>query len=291
MSAVNGVSSSVHPGSLISPSPALVLDDACITERDFSKCAMGKVKDFNSIPNLQTILVDEGFEDVNLFYLGGKWVMFEFDKVDTKRVVWVDIEGIPLHALSRDTFTRIGNKWGETLNIEDTIDSSFGRKRLCISTKHPVSILESFKIIAKGKVFMVRTKELFTWNPIFLPSKEKAYSSDDESAHCENSKEEQSHVSEEEEGEFNTSDVEGVSKMIFGENSTSSKKHNKEVNEQHFEDPVELYELLNKRRPRGDTKFISLRCLTPWIPHQRSFVEFCGQSELKMGGLSWGLEE
>ncbi|GKB92403.1 RNA-directed DNA polymerase, eukaryota [Tanacetum coccineum] len=50
VSAVNGVSSSVHPGSLISPSPALVLDDACITERDFSKCAMGKVKDFNSIP-------------------------------------------------------------------------------------------------------------------------------------------------------------------------------------------------------------------------------------------------
>ncbi|GJY91551.1 RNA-directed DNA polymerase, eukaryota [Tanacetum coccineum] len=59
VSAVNGVSSSVHPGSLISPSPALVLDDACITERDFSKCAMGKVKDFNSISNLQTILVDE----------------------------------------------------------------------------------------------------------------------------------------------------------------------------------------------------------------------------------------
>ncbi|GJY91550.1 RNA-directed DNA polymerase, eukaryota [Tanacetum coccineum] len=76
------------------------------------------------------------------------------DFVSNERVVWVDIEGIPLHAWSRDTFTRIGNKWGETLNIEDTIDSSFGRKRLCISTKHPVSILESFKIIAKGKVFM-----------------------------------------------------------------------------------------------------------------------------------------
>ncbi|GJR88928.1 RNA-directed DNA polymerase, eukaryota [Tanacetum coccineum] len=275
VSAVNGVSSSVHPGSLISPLPALVLDDVCITQRDFSKCAMGKVKDFNSIPNLQTILVDEGFEDVNLFYLGGKWVMFEFDMVDTKvnmmkhvgvnswfqviqdviqdfvsdeRVVWVDIEGIPLHAWSRDTFTRIRNKWGEALNIEDTIDSSFGRKRLCISTKHHVSILESFKIIAKGKVFMVRAKELFTWNPIFLPSKEKAYSSDDESARGENSKEEQSHVSEEEEGEFNTSDVEGVAETIFGDNSASSKKHNEEVNEQHSEDPFELYELLKQKK-------------------------------------------
>ena len=48
------------------------------------------------------------------------------------------------------------------LNIEDAYDSSFGRKRVCIITKHPVSLLESFKIIAKGKVFMVRAKELFT---------------------------------------------------------------------------------------------------------------------------------
>ncbi|GKA89186.1 hypothetical protein Tco_0810998, partial [Tanacetum coccineum] len=53
-----------------------------------------------------------------------------------------------------ETFIRIGKKWGETLDLEDNVDSSFGRKRLCIKTKHAVSILESFKIIVKGKVFM-----------------------------------------------------------------------------------------------------------------------------------------
>nr|GEZ62096.1 UvrD-like helicase, ATP-binding domain, P-loop containing nucleoside triphosphate hydrolase [Tanacetum cinerariifolium] len=112
-------------------------DDDCITERDFSKCAMGKVKDFNSILILRVILGEEGFKYVNVFYLGGKWVMFEFEMGETKvnmmkhirvnswfqviqdviqdfisdeHVVWVDIEGIPLHAWSRETFTKIGKK-------------------------------------------------------------------------------------------------------------------------------------------------------------------------------------
>ncbi|GJV53470.1 RNA-directed DNA polymerase, eukaryota [Tanacetum coccineum] len=51
---------------------------------DFTKHAMGRVKDVNSIPNLKIILHDEGFVDVKLKYLGGMWVMFEFEKEETK---------------------------------------------------------------------------------------------------------------------------------------------------------------------------------------------------------------
>nr|GEV63734.1 hypothetical protein [Tanacetum cinerariifolium] len=50
------------------------------------------------------------------------------DFVSDERIVWLDIEGVPLHAWSRETFSRIAKKWGETLNIEDTTDHSFGRK-------------------------------------------------------------------------------------------------------------------------------------------------------------------
>nr|GEV63917.1 hypothetical protein [Tanacetum cinerariifolium] len=45
---------------------------------------MGKVKDFSSIPNLYTILTDEGFSGAKLTYMGETWVTIEFDKVDTK---------------------------------------------------------------------------------------------------------------------------------------------------------------------------------------------------------------
>ena len=131
----------------------------------------------------------------------------------------MDIEGVPLYAWSRETFSRIGNKWGETLDIEDTNDSSLGRKRLCIKTKHPVSILESFKIIVKSKVFMVCAKELFMWNLIFLVQKEVVYSSEDESIHGEENKNAQKHFSEEPCNDV--SDVEGVAETIFDSNYAS----------------------------------------------------------------------
>ncbi|GJY78973.1 RNA-directed DNA polymerase, eukaryota [Tanacetum coccineum] len=247
---VNGGSSVANPASLISPSPALVLDETCVIERDFSKCVMGKVKDANSISNIQTFLHDEGFVDVKPKYLGGLWVMLEFEKEESKsnllshtganswfqtlqevaqdfvseeRIAWIDIEGVPLHAWSFETFFRIGKKWGEMLNIEDTSVASFGRKRVCILTKIPVSILESFKIIVKGKVFMIRAKELFTWSPTFSVNKESICTSDDESVQSEMHILKQSYLSEEEEGEFKSNDVEGVAEIIFGENSASAK--------------------------------------------------------------------
>nr|GFA94100.1 UvrD-like helicase, ATP-binding domain, P-loop containing nucleoside triphosphate hydrolase [Tanacetum cinerariifolium] len=165
---VNGSSIAAVPGPYISSASTLVLDDSCVFERDLSKYAMVKVKDVNSIPNLRTLLMDEGFFDFILKYLGGMWVMFEFDKVDTKvnmmqhigvkswfhviqdavhdfvsdeRIVWVDIEGVPLNVWSRETFMRI------------------------------------------GKVLLVRAKELFTWNTTFLAHKEMVYASEDESVH------------------------------------------------------------------------------------------------------------
>nr|GFA85807.1 RNA-directed DNA polymerase, eukaryota, reverse transcriptase zinc-binding domain protein [Tanacetum cinerariifolium]GFB04234.1 RNA-directed DNA polymerase, eukaryota, reverse transcriptase zinc-binding domain protein [Tanacetum cinerariifolium] len=58
---------------------------------------MGRVKDVHSISNIMSILYDE--------------------------------EGVPLRAWTSETFSRIGKKWGEMLNIEDTYVPFFGRKR------------------------------------------------------------------------------------------------------------------------------------------------------------------
>ncbi|GJZ86823.1 nucleotide-binding alpha-beta plait domain-containing protein, partial [Tanacetum coccineum] len=66
---VNGTTSGTQ-GSLISSSPAIVIDDSCLVERDLSKQVMGKVKEFASIPKLSSIIKDEGFPDVSLTYLG-----------------------------------------------------------------------------------------------------------------------------------------------------------------------------------------------------------------------------
>ncbi|GJV52968.1 hypothetical protein Tco_1448709 [Tanacetum coccineum] len=168
----------------------------------------------------------------------------ENDFVSDERIVWVDIEGVPLKAWSRETFIRIGKKWGEMLELEDNADNSFGRKRLCIKTKHAVSILESFKIIVKGKVFMVRAKELFTWNPSFVVHKERIYNSEDESVHA------APHLNEGESDNDNGIEDDEVPDTIFGTNSASASKlqPNGEGVKQKSEDPFEIYDLLQKQK-------------------------------------------
>nr|GEX77070.1 RNA-directed DNA polymerase, eukaryota [Tanacetum cinerariifolium] len=179
-------------------SPSLVLDNSCVNNQDLSRHVMGKVKDISSIPNLCTLFTKEGFSETNLSYLGGLWVMIELvnestrnklllhsgvkswfhviqlathDFVTDERVVWVDIEVVPLNLWSRDTFLKIGKKWGESLDIEENIVSSFARKRLRIKTNRSDNILEKFKITHRGKVYLARAKELFAWTPIFLDCK------------------------------------------------------------------------------------------------------------------------
>nr|GEX54607.1 RNA-directed DNA polymerase, eukaryota, reverse transcriptase zinc-binding domain protein [Tanacetum cinerariifolium] len=62
----------------------LVLDDSCVNQHDYSYCLNGKVKDFGSLSNLKVVLRNEGFDDIELRYLGGLWVMIEFKSVEVK---------------------------------------------------------------------------------------------------------------------------------------------------------------------------------------------------------------
>ncbi|GJX12486.1 RNA-directed DNA polymerase, eukaryota [Tanacetum coccineum] len=77
-------SSNTNPNSPIVSSPAIVLDDSCIVERDFSSSLMGKINDINAMSNLYRILVNEGFKYVKLSYLGGMWVLMETDSIESK---------------------------------------------------------------------------------------------------------------------------------------------------------------------------------------------------------------
>ncbi|GJX41615.1 hypothetical protein Tco_0256605 [Tanacetum coccineum] len=52
--------------------------------------------------------------------------------------------------------------------------------RICIKTSQEDNILERFKIIARGKVFILRAKELFVWSPSFKAAKEADYCSDED---------------------------------------------------------------------------------------------------------------
>ncbi|GJV99435.1 RNA-directed DNA polymerase, eukaryota, nucleotide-binding alpha-beta plait domain protein [Tanacetum coccineum] len=168
-------------------SPALVLDDTCLTESDYSMVLMGKVKDVVAIPNLKFTLSKEGFQNLKLNYLGGLWVLFEFQSISSKdkfskhygvsswfsslkptsssfvsdeRIVWVSIEGLPLFTRTKNTLSKIASKWGDLIDWEGHTENSFSYKRLCIKTKIDEIINKRFKIIVKGKVYWIRAKEM-----------------------------------------------------------------------------------------------------------------------------------
>ncbi|GJR28522.1 RNA-directed DNA polymerase, eukaryota, reverse transcriptase zinc-binding domain protein, partial [Tanacetum coccineum] len=186
--------------------PVLVLDDACLNKKDYSFCLIGKVKEFASISNLKVVLVNEGFNNIKIKYMGGYWVMIEFHLEEAKksfqdnsgmgawfsqiqqvsydfiidgRVTWVEVEGIPLKRWSENTFRRVASKWGVLLDMDDQEDGCYHIKRICINTKVLTNIFESFKVIYRGKVVWVRAKELPGWIPDFVKDNEEEDDLDD----------------------------------------------------------------------------------------------------------------
>nr|GFC46629.1 RNA-directed DNA polymerase, eukaryota [Tanacetum cinerariifolium] len=91
---------------------------------------------------------------------------------------------------------------------------------------------------------MVRAKELFTWNPVFLVHKEEECTSDVESVH----EPLNNNVNDEEYGDEYASDVNEVPETVFGANSSSNTHPNRPKDEQQSKDPFGLYDLLNKKK-------------------------------------------
>ncbi|GJW13203.1 nucleotide-binding alpha-beta plait domain-containing protein [Tanacetum coccineum] len=160
--------------------PVLVLDESCLNQQDYTFCLLGKVKEFASLTNLKVVLVNEGFDNVKLRYMGGFWVMLEFSSDEVKkkfqscvaigtwfsqlqqasndfttdgRVTWVELEGIPLKMWSENTFKRIASKWGVLLHVDDQEESC--------------------------KAYLVRAKEVPDWVPDFVEEENEVDEPDD----------------------------------------------------------------------------------------------------------------
>nr|GEV30808.1 RNA-directed DNA polymerase, eukaryota, reverse transcriptase zinc-binding domain protein [Tanacetum cinerariifolium] len=184
--------------------PTIVLDDDCLNSKDLTNSLLGRVKEFASLSNLKMVLTNKGFVDISVRYMGELWVLFEFASTKSKelfrdnvgvgscfselkqtsfdfnpdgRVVWVEVEGVPFKFWSGNTFKRLAAKWGELLDDDDQEESCFHSKRLCLYTKFHMNIFENF--IFRGKVFLVRAKEVPGWVPELLEESDEEVQSDD----------------------------------------------------------------------------------------------------------------
>ncbi|GJY20524.1 RNA-directed DNA polymerase, eukaryota, reverse transcriptase zinc-binding domain protein [Tanacetum coccineum] len=173
--------------------PVIVLEEGMLNFEG-EPVLVGCVKDFKSLSNLQNVFYSEGFNGIKITYLGSFWVMMEFDSFQScdkfrthesinswfsslspwsphfevqDRIVWIDVEGIPLRAWSKTTFNKIARKWGELVFMDDSNSANKYSMRLCVKTTFFHLIAESFKVIIKGKVYVVRAKEVTGWVPDF----------------------------------------------------------------------------------------------------------------------------
>nr|GEW57570.1 RNA-directed DNA polymerase, eukaryota [Tanacetum cinerariifolium] len=191
--------------------PALVLDETCIKEFDFGTSIMGRAKGVSAIPNIPCIIYKEGFQNVKLSYLGGMWVLFEFDSLALKE------KFLNHSAWTANTFRKIASLWGEYVEWEEADLKSLSCKHLCLKTNMKVIINERQKVIIHGKVYWIRVKKLDAWFPNFQEDDQDDLSSDGES--------QEGDVANK--ADNNKSDVDRVSKSSFmHENNTAHKDNN-----------------------------------------------------------------
>ncbi|GKC63820.1 hypothetical protein Tco_1096418, partial [Tanacetum coccineum] len=144
--------------------PVMVLEDA-VLNFEGNPILVGSVKDFKTLSNLHNVIYSEGFSGFKITYLGSFWVLLEFDTFQSCESF--DVEGVPLKAWSKSSFNKITTKWGEFIFMDDSNSSNKYSMRLCVKTTLQQLIAESFKVILKGKVYVVHAKEVTGWAPKF----------------------------------------------------------------------------------------------------------------------------
>ncbi|GKA19100.1 RNA-directed DNA polymerase, eukaryota [Tanacetum coccineum] len=224
---------------------------------------------------------NEGFEHVNLTYLGGFWVLLDTGSTASKeklckhmgvaswfnqlipaddsfvsedRLVWISVEGLPIKAWSHNTFAKIVSLWGLLFEVEAEEDLSLPYKKLCVITKPHILINNKLKIIVKGQVYWIRIKELEAWYPDF-----SNYSSDNSSTDVESVDAEGDHIngkkgnSCEVDSETETDHVSESSCMK--ENDAAYENHDScHDKKDKSEDPFGIYDILNRKKDNIDSK-------------------------------------
>ncbi|GJX93266.1 RNA-directed DNA polymerase, eukaryota [Tanacetum coccineum] len=201
--------------------PALVLDDDCAFNSDLSLAVFGKLKEFESLSNIKKLLATEGFDDVVIRYMGGYWILLQFNTLTTKDKfmahVGVNSWFSKLQQASHDF--KIDER-GSLLHEEEDEETHFHRKRICIKTTLDENIFETFKIIVKGKIFWIRAKEVTGWTPDFNDCDEDLSDTDDDA-------------------QTDHGDIKSTAKKG---------KISKDIEDGQSADPFNLYDLLKKKK-------------------------------------------
>ncbi|CAI9283608.1 unnamed protein product [Lactuca saligna] len=190
---VRGLTNNISNNSTTEEIIDLFSGDFIVEQRQ--RACLVKERYFSTLPNLRVLCLDEGFDNFEMKYVGGLWVLIEFTTknacnnfmsnqainhwilekrawdrtfVPSKRVVWVDVEGVPLSTWSKDPFRKILSKWGTIAQLDDDLGEDIFKNRVCILTTIKTIISEVIKVRVDGIIHYIRVKEALGWTPSFV---------------------------------------------------------------------------------------------------------------------------
>nr|GEX99873.1 RNA-directed DNA polymerase, eukaryota [Tanacetum cinerariifolium] len=155
---INVFKSSNGVGHLESHSPDIVLDDDCVISKELSYSLMGRVKEFALLTNLKTALLNEGFVNLSVRYLGELWVLLKF----------------------------LSSKTKEAFRVNVGVSSWFSEIKQASLDIIPDGRIVWVEIIFQGKVFWIRAKEVPGWVPDLIEESEEEEQSDVDSLEGDN---------------------------------------------------------------------------------------------------------
>ncbi|GJS68656.1 putative RNA-directed DNA polymerase, eukaryota, reverse transcriptase zinc-binding domain protein [Tanacetum coccineum] len=82
-----------------------------------------------------------------------------------ERIVWLEIEGLPLCAWTTKAFKKVANAWGKPVFIDDDPTENMAIGRVCVKTKLKGTISEVCSVTIQNVSYNVRVKEFTGWVP------------------------------------------------------------------------------------------------------------------------------
>ncbi|GJV69249.1 RNA-directed DNA polymerase, eukaryota [Tanacetum coccineum] len=155
LSGKNGSQKAVLAGTI---TKSITLENSDLLElSDTSNIVLAKVRDVHLIINIHSVLKKEGFSDFKCKYMGGLWLWIEFSNDESRlkfqkntkmewfftqrkpvshnfipddRMIWIEIEGLPLKAWTVNAFKRIAGNWGEAVFVDDDAEENIATGRV-----------------------------------------------------------------------------------------------------------------------------------------------------------------
>ncbi|GJS07180.1 RNA-directed DNA polymerase, eukaryota [Tanacetum coccineum] len=166
--------------------------DDCIDLDGMEHSILAKVKDLSVISELLKHMSSEGFDDVGLRYVGGRWVWLEFDSMDQvesvktskalkeiflefkdvshdfipdERCVWIDLVGLPLASWAPEVYKKLGGRWGSSVFTDMVSDGPMSHGKVCVLTESLHRVIESFIVSYRNRTYRIIATEFAYWAP------------------------------------------------------------------------------------------------------------------------------